>query len=105
MPKLYPAAARAVSPLPRRRVPVLEPLESRRMMSVGLDAAGWTVVKPEGDSRVIYVSNSKGNDANSGLTQSAPVKSLAKASSLLRNKTGDQMLLLRGTPGRRAWAS
>jgi hypothetical protein len=66
------------------------------MMSVGTDAAGWTVVRPEGDSRVIYVSNSRGNDANSGLSQSAPVKSLAKASSLLRNKTGDQMLLLRG---------
>ncbi len=75
---------------------MLESLESRRLMSVGLDAAGWTVVKPEGDSRVIYVSNSQGNDNNNGRSPQSPVKTLGDAVSLVRNNSADQILLKRG---------
>ena len=42
--------------------PVVETLENRQLMSVSLDANGWTVVTPTADSRVIYVSSSTGND-------------------------------------------
>src|SRR5690242_10776982 len=50
-----------------------------------IDSNGWTVFTPSTDSRMIYVSSSTGNDANSGSSASAPVKTLAKGVSLLRN--------------------
>ncbi len=78
------------------RSTMMEPLESREMMSVSHDAGGWTVVTPAADSRVIYVSSSQGNDGNSGLAASSPVRSLAQGVSLLRNGSADQLLLKRG---------
>lgn len=72
-----------------------ESLESRRLFSVSLNAAGWTVVTPSADTRTVYVSTS-GNDANTGLSASAPVKTLGRAESLLRNGSPDWMLLKRG---------
>src|SRR5215212_894941 len=45
----------------------VETLEPRTMMSVSHDANGFTVVTPESDSRVVYVSSSGGSDSNSGL--------------------------------------
>ena len=56
---------------------------------------GWTQVAPSADSRIIYVSSSVGNDANSG-TSSAPVRSLGKAASLTRSGMPDHILLKRG---------
>lgn len=79
----------------RRQAPCVEPLESRTHLSVSKDAAGFTVVKPENGSRVIYVS-AVGKDTNNGLSSSAPVKSISKGISLLRSGYGDQMLLKRG---------
>ena len=67
------------------------------MMSVSLDSGGWTVVTPAADDRVVYVSNSQGDDLkNDGLSPSSPVKTLAKAASLMRSGYGDEMLLNRG---------
>ena len=63
---------------------MIEALEDRQLLSVSLDAAGWTVVTPAASSRVVFVSSSSGSDANAG-TQDAPVASLARAKSLLRN--------------------
>jgi hypothetical protein len=54
---------------------------------------GWTVVTPASDTRVVYVSVSQGSDANSGLSASSPLKSIAKAKTLLRDGAGDQLLL------------
>ena len=102
MPKQFSAAGRARFPRTRphrpasRQRPPFEPLEGRTLLSVALDANGFTVVTPEAGSRVIYVSSSLGNDANDGLSPTAPVKSLDHAKSLLRDKSGDQMLLARG---------
>lgn len=79
-----------------RRFAGLEPLESRQLLSVGLDAQGWTVVTPSTDTRVIYVSQSAGNDANSGLSANSPVKTLAKGASLLRSGSPDWLLLKEG---------
>lgn len=79
---------------------VLEPLEARQLMSVGLDADGWTVVAPAADSRVIYVSNTGGDDAAAGLSAAAPVRTLARAVALVRDDSADQILLKRGD----AWA-
>jgi hypothetical protein len=75
---------------------ILEPLEARELMSVTLNSAGFTVVTPAADSRIVYVSNSLGDDDNSGLSEGAPVKTLAKAITLIRNNSADQMLLKRG---------
>lgn len=60
------------------------------------DGQGRTVITPAPDSRIIYVSSSQGNDSNSGLSSSAPVKTLIKAQSLLRDDMPDWMLLRRG---------
>ena len=72
---------------------VPEPLEDRQLLSVSLNPSGWSVALPSAGDRVVYASNSTGSNANSGLSPSAPVKSLARAESLLRNNTGDEMLL------------
>lgn len=86
-------AEASAAPIPAGTI---ETLEGRTMMSVSLDAQGWTVVGPASDSRVVYVSRSGGDDGNSGLSASSPVKSLAQGESLLRNGSADQLLLKRG---------
>lgn len=75
---------------------LVERLEHRLMLSVSTNAAGWTVVTPSSDSRLIYVSSSGGNDANSGLSAAAPVSSISHAYSLLRPGYPDWLLLKRG---------
>lgn len=57
---------------------------------------GWTDLNPSGNSRVIYVSSSQGNDNNDGLSQSRPVKSIEKAYDLLRDGQPDWIRLRRG---------
>ncbi|HEV2292307.1 MAG TPA: hypothetical protein VGR35_00530 [Tepidisphaeraceae bacterium] len=74
----------------------LEPLEARRMLSVATDEQGWTVFGRSADTRIIYVSSSAGSDTNSGLAEGTPVKTIAKARTLLRNGAPDWMLLKRG---------
>jgi hypothetical protein len=73
-----------------------ESLEARALLSISQDAGGFTVVTPEAHSKVVYVSSSLGSDANDGLSAASPVKSLDYAKSLLRDGSGDQMLLARG---------
>jgi hypothetical protein len=74
----------------------VESLESRTHLSVSRDAAGWTVVTPASDTKVIYVSNSQGSDSNDGLATTRPIKTLAKAQSLVRDGFADWVLLKRG---------
>jgi hypothetical protein len=90
-----PARSSLVKP-PRRVGHLLESLEQRQLLSVSLNAAGWIVVTPSSNSRIVYVSTSVGNDKNTGLAPSAPVQTLGKAVSLLRDGHGDEMLLRRG---------
>lgn len=59
-------------------------------------AFAWTDLAPSTDSRVVYVSSSQGNDSNSGLSTDAPVQSVSRGFSLLRNGYPDWMLLRRG---------
>jgi hypothetical protein len=66
------------------------------MMSVSMNAAGFTVVTPVAGDRIVYCSSSTGNDRNSGLSPSQPVQTLARAESLMQNKTGDELLLKAG---------
>ena len=61
----------------------LENLELRVMMSADQDPAGWTTVTPSSDSRIVHVSSSSGSDTNDG-SANAPVKTLAKAMTLMR---------------------
>lgn len=75
---------------------VVQALDARVLMSVSTDANGWTSVSPAGDTRVVYVSSSGGNDANSGFSANAPVKSLSKAQSIIRDGSADWLLLKRG---------
>ena len=73
-----------------------EALEPRLLWSVSYDANGYTVVTPDANSRVVYLSSSGGSDTNSGLLPTAPVATIAKAESLLRNGMPDQILFKRG---------
>ena len=74
----------------------LENLEPRVLLSVSLDAAGWTVVDPSADTRTVYVSSSEGDNSNTGLTPDDPVQTLRKGKSLIRNHSSDWLLLKRG---------
>lgn len=71
-------------------------LASAAHADVGQNPDGWTVFTPSTDTRQVYVSDSAGNDANSGLDPASPVKTLAKATSLLRDGQPDWLLLKRG---------
>ncbi|MDB5297478.1 MAG: hypothetical protein JWO31_3461, partial [Phycisphaerales bacterium] len=125
MPKLFSAAAGVSTPTARPaivtsparshrgtrrstalgrsavRAAAVDALEDRRLFSVSYDAAGFTVVTPTAADRVYYVSAS-GSDANSGLSASAPLKTIAKAKGLVRSGYGDQLLLKRGDTFREA---
>lgn len=57
---------------------------------------GWTVFRPSPDSRVVFVSSSAGNDANSGLSELAPKRSIAAGYALLRDGFPDWLLLKSG---------
>jgi hypothetical protein len=71
-------------------------MEMRRLLSVSLDSAGFTKITPSSDTKTIYVSSSAGSDSNSGLSESSPVKSIAKGVSLLRSGSPDWMMLKKG---------
>ena len=60
---------------------------------------------PSGDSKVVYVSSSGGNDANSGLSETKAKKTLAAGVALLRNGFPDFLLLKRGDAWDEAFGS
>jgi hypothetical protein len=57
---------------------------------------GYTVFTPSADTKVIYVSSSQGNDANDGMSEERPVRSVQQGKSLLRNGHPDWLLFKRG---------
>jgi hypothetical protein len=69
---------------------------SPRQVAAGVstDANGWTMVTPSGDSRIIYVSFSTGNDSTGVLNDiNHPYKTIAKANTLRRQGYPDWVLL------------
>ncbi|HWE04799.1 MAG TPA: carboxypeptidase-like regulatory domain-containing protein [Tepidisphaeraceae bacterium] len=75
---------------------IVESFENRRLLSVALDAGGFTVVTPSPDSQLIYVSASGSDINNTGLSPSSPLATLATAYGKLRNGFPDWILLNRG---------
>lgn len=59
-------------------------------------SAGFTVIKPSADSKLIYVSSSLGSDANTCLSEAAPCKSVAAGLEKMRNGYPDHLYLKRG---------
>ena len=55
-----------------------------------IDDQGWTNFTHGSQARTIYVSSSRGKDSNSGLVSTRPVKTLARARSLLRGGSDAQ---------------
>ncbi|MGB7161260.1 MAG: fibronectin type III domain-containing protein, partial [Tepidisphaeraceae bacterium] len=90
-----PSSCAGIPPAPAPRG-IFEPLEARAMFTVSLGSDGWTDIAPSADTRVVYVSNSGGSDSNNGLSSNAPVKTIAKARTLVRSGSPDWMLLKRG---------
>lgn len=72
----------------------VDSLEERQLLTV--DADGWTVLNPSSDSRMIYVSSSTGNDANNGLSEGRPKKTIDNARQLIRHGYPDWILLKSG---------
>jgi hypothetical protein len=58
--------------------------------------SGWTELVPAADTRVVYVSDSDGSDANDGTSEASPVQTLDRARELMRSGSPDWMLLRRG---------
>lgn len=81
---------------PNPRACRLERLEGRLFLSVATDSAGWTVITPSSDSRLVYVSSSSGNDQNGGRSPANAVASLKRAEALARDGSPDEILLKRG---------
>ena len=80
----------------RAAATVVESLETRQLLSVSLNPAGWTVVTPAANTRMVYVDNVGGSDANAGLSSASPVATIQHGLSLLRNGFADWLLLKRG---------
>lgn len=59
---------------------------------MALDAQGWTILTPSGDSRLIYVSTS-GSDSNDGLSDTTPKQTIAAGMALLRDGYPDWLQL------------
>src|SRR5690606_8421830 len=57
---------------------------------------GFTVVKPSADSKLIYVSSSRGNNKNSCLTEAAPCKTIGAGLEKMRKGYPDHLYLKRG---------
>jgi len=74
--------------------PDASPAEVARV--VPPDVKGWTQIQASADSRIIHVSSSQGSDSNDGLTEARPMKTLAKATALLRPGYPDWLLLKSG---------
>lgn len=60
---------------------------------MALDAQGWTILTPSGDSRRIYVSSSTGLDGNSGLSSASPKRLLRDGVALMRHGYPDYLYL------------
>jgi len=75
----------------------LDPLVAMAVPAgMAIDSMGWTVFSRIADTRVIYVSSSRGNDSNDGLRETRPKKTLGAAYALLRDGYPDHMLLKKG---------
>jgi hypothetical protein len=61
----------------------------------GLDQ-GWVQLDADNADRIVFVSSSQGDDANDGLSQSRPVRSISRGKQLMRNGRADWLLLKRG---------
>lgn len=73
----------------------------RNAFSVDLTVApqqqsGWTEFTASPDTRIVYVSSSQGSDSNSGLSESAPKRTVAAGRALMRHGFPDWLLLRRG---------
>jgi hypothetical protein len=77
-------------------IDTIEPLEPRRHLSVTLVKGGYHNFAPSNDSRIVYVSSSSGDDKNDGHDMRHPVKTIARASKLVRSGKPDQVLLKAG---------
>ncbi|MDQ2623901.1 MAG: hypothetical protein M3Y20_01945, partial [Actinomycetota bacterium] len=62
----------------------------------GANDEGFTSLAPSADSRLVYVSSSRGSDANDCLSEAKPCKTLAAGTKLLRGGSPDHLYLRSG---------
>ncbi len=58
--------------------------------------AGWTVFTPSADTLIAYVSSSEGNDANDGMSEATPKRTILAGYGLIRDGYPDWLLLKSG---------
>ncbi|MFT6107890.1 MAG: hypothetical protein ACJA2W_000799 [Planctomycetota bacterium] len=75
---------------------VLAEREFELSISPAGGASGWTQFSPSGDTRIIYVSTSEGDDAYDGLTTATPKATIQAGLAGLRNGYPEWLLLTRG---------
>lgn len=106
LPAMYRALAGhrtdATSPAPAAPLDYRLPAgTSTRITHAGATSAGsrdpdWSTFFASTDTRIVYVSSSEGDDANTGLSPSSPLRTLAAGIALLRDGYPDWLLLKRG---------
>jgi len=62
-------------------------------VTTGAQGPGWTSFAPSADTRMVFVSNSLGNDANDGLSQATPKRTITAGKALIRNGRPDWLLM------------
>ena len=72
---------------------VLDKSTSLQYTFLPVDEDGWTIITPSPDSKIIYVSNSEGDDSNDGLSPENPVATISQASIMARKGYPDHILL------------
>ncbi len=65
-------------------------------LATGTIENGWTVIEPANDTKVYYVSDTDGNDANTGLSPNTALKTFAAAFAKTTDNSADWILLKRG---------
>jgi hypothetical protein len=62
----------------------------------GSSSGGWTTFTASANTRMVYVSDSQGNDQNNGLSPAYPKRTIAAGKALMRQGYPDWLLLMRG---------
>jgi hypothetical protein len=89
----------AAEPQAVRRTPLVEEQTSTANggpTTQNLIVGGWTQFTPSPDTRIVYVSPSQGSDANSGLSEGQPKRTIGAALPLMRHGYPDWLLVRKG---------
>lgn len=62
-----------------------------------LEGGVWSIFTPSAETRIVWLSSTKGDDANDGLSVERPKRTMEAAHALLRAGKPDWLMLMPGT--------